>query len=508
MFRWAVETSPDVTAVMDGDRAITYREFGRAVNGLSSRLDEYGIQGKRVVLIMANSIEMDVALMAVMASGAQVAPANPFFTVPELERALGAIGPLVILSDARSTGKARTVAPHLGVDHCLAFERGGLELGDWTGLAALDRKPLQLPSAADPALVIFTGGSTGIPKGVDHTHGSIMALLLQHRDVWPFDDEREVFLNPAPMFHIWGLTFGTWVPVYCRSPLVLMPRFEAEPVLRALEARKVTVFAGGPAPIYMRLLAEKCFDEVDLSSLKYCPTGGAPCPEELHREWMARTGMPLLEGWGMSEGAPFCLTPADDRRLLSVGRPVPQTHVEIVDVETGDVVLGIGEVGEVRVRGPQLMRGYIGHGEETAAALRGGWMYTGDIGFIDDDGFVFLVDRKKDMVLVGGYNVYPREVDEILFRHPKIREAATVGKPDPRLGEVVVAFVVPESGETMDEEEFSAYCRRTMVKYKRPVEVHFVEALPRTGANKIDRVALRERAHSASPAPGTLPEAR
>jgi long-chain acyl-CoA synthetase len=232
---------------------------------------------------------------------------------------------------------------------------------------------------------------------------------------------------------------------------------------------------------------------VDLSALRYCLSGGAPCPAELHREWNERANCPLLEGWGMTEGAPFCLNPCGSgkRKLLSVGNPVPETEVQVVDLETGERVLPLGERGEVRVRGPQLMREYRNRPDETRAALRDGWLYTGDIGVIDDEGFVSLVDRKKDMVIVGGFNVYPREVDEVLFKHPKIREAATVGRPDHRLGEVLVAFVVLAHGETLTEDEFFAYCKEEMVKYKRPVEVRFVDALPKTGTNKINRIALR-----------------
>jgi long-chain acyl-CoA synthetase len=195
----------------------------------------------------------------------------------------------------------------------------------------------------------------------------------------------------------------------------------------------------------------------------------------------------------MSEGAPFCLNPCGSgkRKLLSVGNPVPSTEIQIVDLDRGERVLPLGERGEVRVRGPQLMRDYRNRPEETRNTLRDGWLYTGDIGYADDEGFVFLVDRKKEMVIVGGFNVYPREVDEVLFKHPKIREAATVGKPDHRLGEVLVAFVVLARGETLTEDEFFAYCKEEMVKYKRPVEVRFVDALPKTGTNKINRIALR-----------------
>jgi long-chain acyl-CoA synthetase len=322
----------------------------------------------------------------------------------------------------------------------------------------------------------------------------LLYSILQHVTVWPCKFGGERYLNVAPMFHIWGLAYSTWVPIFTHGTLVMVPKYDPDKVVQGLSDHKITIFAGGPAPIYMGLLTSPLFAKADLSQLRYCPSGGAPCPAELHREWREKTGQPILEGWGMTEGAPFCLNPYDGKRkLLSVGNPVPGTELEVVDLETGERVLPIGERGELRVRGPQLMTGYRNQPEETARTLRDGWVYTGDIGHVDDEGFVYLVDRKKDMVIVGGYNVYPREVDEVLFKHPKIREAATVGKPDARLGEVLVAFVVLDQGATLGEQEFFDYCKTEMVKYKRPVEVRFVESLPKTGTNKINRRALREQ---------------
>jgi long-chain acyl-CoA synthetase len=282
------------------------------------------------------------------------------------------------------------------------------------------------------------------------------------------------------------------VPIYTAGTLVMIPKYDPDEVVRGLAEHRVSIFAGGPAPIYLGLLTSPLFGQVDLSALKYCISGGAPCPEDLHHEWLKRTGCPLLEGWGMSEGAPFCLNLYDgERRLLSVGNPVPETEVQVVDLETGTRILPLGEAGEVRVRGPQLMTGYHNRPEETANSLREGFMYTGDIGRVDEDGFLYLVDRKKDMIIVGGFNVYPREIDEVLYNHPAIREAATVGRRDARLGEVVVAFVALKPGATLDEQAFFDYCKENLVKYKRPVAVSFIEALPRTGTNKIDRIRLR-----------------
>jgi long-chain acyl-CoA synthetase len=490
----AVEAQPQLPAIILERERITYAELGRAVAGLAQRLTAAGAKrGERVILLMANSIEMTVALNAVMATGAQVAPINPFLTPSELKKQLGDVQACAIVSDKPSEAKASQVAELFAIPTKLTLGAGGITLDAWKADESLALDRSRLPALDDFALLIFTGGSTGVPKGVNHTHRALLYSVLQHVTVWPCKFGQERFLNVAPMFHIWGLGYSTLVPVYAQSTLVMVPRYDADKVVKGLSDHKITVFAGGPAPIYMGLLASPEFAKADLTQLRYCPSGGAPCPAELHREWLEKTGQPILEGWGMTEGAPFCLNLYDGKRkLLSVGNPVPGTELQVVDLETGDRVLPLGERGELRVRGPQMGAGYRNQPEETARTYRDGWVHTGDIGYVDDEGFVYLVDRKKDMVIVGGYNVYPREVDEVLFKHPKIREAATVGKRDARLGEVLVAFVVLDAGAKLTEDEFFEYCKTEMVKYKRPVEVHFVEALPKTGTNKINRRALRD----------------
>ena len=356
--------------------------------------------------------------------------------------------------------------------------------------------PLPEPDAL--ALAIFTGGTTGVPKAVEHSHAALMVGVLQHCSVWPLRRGAERFLSAAPIFHVWGLCYATLVPLYLAGTLVLVPRFDADEVLATLAAERIGVFCGGPAPVYLSLMQSARFAGTDFSSLAYCLTGGAPCPRELCERWRAATGCALLEGWGMSEAAPLCLSRPGSTKPTSVGRPVPHTELQIVDLETGARVLSAGEPGEVRVRGPQLMRGYRGRPADTAEALRDGWLHTGDIGYLDADGDLFLVDRKKDMIIVGGYNVYPRTVDEVLYRHPAIAEAATVGRHDARLGEVLVAFVVLAPGASLDEAGLLEFCARELVKYRRPVAVTFLPALPRTNARKVDRRALRELARGAA----------
>ena len=491
----AVAREPERPAIICQQTQITYAEFGRAVAGLADHLARLDVAGNRVVVLMPNSIETAVALIAVTAAHAQVAPVNPFFTEHELQPIFDIADPIAIICDASTAAKARAMAQRAGTRHLLLMGSGGLQLSDWVGNTELKIETRHLPERDDLALLIFTGGTTGVPKGVDHTHTAITYSFVQHCRVWPVEFGAERFLTVTPMFHIWGLWYAAWVPMYARGTLVIVPKYDPDAVVAALAAHKITVFGGGPAPIYTGLLRSPLMASADLSSLKYCLSGGAPCPEELHRTWLARTGCPLFEGWGMTEGAPLCLNPANGiRKVLSIGLPVPNTDLEVVDVETGTRLLPVGQAGELRVRGPQVTAGYRNNPDETAIALRDGWLYTGDIGYRDADGYVFIVDRKKEIVIVGGYNVYPRQVEEVLFKHPKIQEAGVVGRPDHELGEVVVAFVVLKAGEHMTREEFFEYCKAEMVKYKRPVDVTFVDTLPRTGAGKINKLQLKKRA--------------
>jgi long-chain acyl-CoA synthetase len=494
-FRAALRDRPTALALVCGERRLSYAQLGRAVAALSARLSELDVAGARVALALSNCCEAVVAVLAAWSARAQIAPINPFFTPPELEVVLREARPRLVISGPEARDKLQPLAESAGAQLCCFGGAGPAALDLDTLLAASGELPRDAPEAEAPALLIFTGGTTGEPKAVEHSHRSLMVSVLQHCSAWPVPSGADRFLSVAPLFHIWGLAYATLVPIYAQGTLVIVPRYQPEEVLRVLERERISVFGGGPAPIYMGLLQSPSFAGTDFSSLRYCLSGGAPCPEELHRAWLQGTGCPLLEGWGMSEAAPLCLNrPNAVRKLLSVGRPVPETDVEVVDLETGANVLPPGQAGEVRVRGPQLMRRYQGRPEATREVLRDGWLYTGDIGYLDADGYLFLVDRKKDMILVGGYNVYPRQVDEVLFKHPAIVEAATVGRADARLGEVLVAFVVLRAGATLSEADFFEYCRANLVKYRRPVTVSFVEALPRTNAGKLDKGALRARA--------------
>jgi long-chain acyl-CoA synthetase len=368
---------------------------------------------------------------------------------------------------------------------------GGIDIWTWAHDRAC-RLPAQLPQPDDRCSMFFTGGTTGVPKGAEHTHRTTMAFCRVSLSVWRFGFDTEVMLNVAPMFHIWGHHYSTVMPLFLGATAVVARQYQPELVLDLLERHRVTLFAGGPASIYVGLVNSPRIDQVDLSALRFSLAGGAPCPEALLVRWRELAGHAILEGWGMSEGAPINANPSfGPQKLLSTGPTVAETEIDIVDIETGTRVLPVGERGEIRVRGPQFTSGYRNRPEETAAAIRDGWLYTGDIGYFDEDGYMFLVDRKKELIIVGGYNVYPREIDELLTNHPAVREAAAVGVPDEFLGEVVRAYVALRAGEAVSVDELSEYCRANLVKYKQPREIVILDELPKKGPGKIDKLSLK-----------------
>jgi long-chain acyl-CoA synthetase len=482
--------APDQTALVCEGRELTYERLARAVTGLASRILALEGEKRPVGMMMPNGIEAVVAAFAAFSSGGQLAPFNPFFTLRELAPVVRGAELACLMCVPSTRGHADALADAIGGLEILEVLPDDIE--QWAADADLTMNRLPHVAADDLALLIHTGGSTGVPKGVVHAHASLTQSVLLHASAWPLRFDRERFFSTAPMFHIWGLGYSTLVPVYAGGTMYIVPKYDAEKALRMLAELEITVFGGGPAPIYAGLTLHPLIREQRYPALKYCLTGGAPCPAELHRSWRELTGCALYEGWGMTEGAPLCLNVAgDEQRPGSVGRPVAETELQVVSLEDPSCVLPLGERGELRVRGPQVMVEYRNRPEETAETLRDGWLHTGDVGYVDNDGFVYLVDRKKEMVISGGYNVYPREVEDLLVSHPLIDEAACVGTPDERLGEVIAAFVATRPGSGLDEDAVFEFCRDNLVKYKRPTIVRLLEALPRTATNKIDKLGLK-----------------
>jgi long-chain acyl-CoA synthetase len=321
--------------------------------------------------------------------------------------------------------------------------------------------------------------------------------------MWPTRTDGEVFLPIAPFSHIYGFVQGVLVPLSARGETLIPERFQPEHIVELLARYRVTFFCGGPPTIYAAILAARNLQSADLSALRMCAAGGAPFPVELMERWRRATGLEIYEGYGMSEMAPISGANAvTGVRLGSVGKPVSGSEVQAVDLDTGLCVLPPGEQGELRVRGPHMMTGYRNRPEETGQTIRNGFIYTGDIGHLDEDGFVFITDRKKDVVFLKGFNVFPREVEEVIQTHPKVGMVGVVGMPDARTGgERLVAFIVPQTGEMIDPTEISAYCAPSLVNYKCPSEVRVVEQLPLTAAHKLDRAALRRAARGEEPPP-------
>jgi long-chain acyl-CoA synthetase len=296
----------------------------------------------------------------------------------------------------------------------------------------------------------------------------------------------------TPLFHSYAVAMCLHNAADCGGTIVIVPRFTPEAVFELMVSEHITILAGSPT-IFAALIKHERFSSSHFSTLRISYSGASALPEGLLRRWEEATDAPVLEGYGQSESGPvLSFNPLRGmRKPQSVGVPVPETEIQIVDPETGTKVLGVGEVGEIRARGPQIMQGYRNRPEETAQALRNGWLYTGDLGEFDSEGYLYIRDRKKDMVLVSGFNVYPREVEEVLCRHPAVLEAAVIGVPNAEKGALIKAFVVLRGSEGPTAQDFDTYCRGNLAAYKVPREYVFLDHLPKTAASKTDKKSLR-----------------
>lgn len=494
MFDHAVATAPEKVALRHSGASLTYREVGRAVAALARRLAPIVMPGEVVALVLPNSIEFLIAYFAALKALAAAALLNPLYPSVQLSPLLREASPRAAVCAPATRDTVAGLADDLGIPGviCLGQEIAIREL------IAEAEAPVGLRTAtpADPAALLFSGGTTGLPKAIEHTHGRLAAAVRCIQDLWPTRTDGEVFLPIAPFTHVYGFLMGVLAPLSARAETVIPERFQPEHIVELLAQYRVTFFGGGPPAIYAGLLAAPNLRGADLPALRLCPAGGAPFPVELMERWRRATRLEIYEGYGMSEMAPISgTTAASGVRPGSVGKPVPGAVVQIVDLHTGLRVLPPGQKGEVRVRGPHMMTGYRNQSEETAQTIRDGFIYTGDIGYLDEDGFLFLVDRKKDVVFVKGFNVFPREVEEAIHTHQSVGMVGVVGAPDARTGgERLVAFVVPRTGEKVAAAEISAHCASRLVGYKCPTEVRVVGRLPITGAQKLDRMALRRAA--------------
>jgi long-chain acyl-CoA synthetase len=487
----AAARSPEAIALVCGGRRLSYTQYQRCVAGFARELIAHGGRGARVVLVCGNSLDMPIAMFAIHAAGAQAVPINPAYTTRELSYILGDADPAAIVYDAEVANTVEPLIASVGIPYAVRLGAADRMLDRWKDDAA--QVLPQLPRSDDLATLQYTGGTTGWPKGVNITHRQMAVNISQREAALPTRGTDERILCMMPLFHVFAVAMCLHLAAYCRGRLVIVPRYNSQIVLDLIVKERITRLPAGPT-VFIGLLNDEKFAATDFSSLRTAYSGSAPLPEETLRPWQERTGAPILEGYGQTEAGPVLTYIRDGGQLKvgSAGPVLPLTEIEIVDVETGKKALGVGEIGEIRARGPQIMSGYRNKPEETAEALRDGWLYTGDIGELDADGYIYIRDRKKDMAIVGGYNVYPREVDEVLFAHPDVKEAASAGIPDRYYGERIRAFVVLRAGARATADDLIVHCQANLARYKVPSRIFIVDALPRTTIGKIDRIVLRQ----------------
>ncbi|KJE27152.1 AMP-binding enzyme family protein [Geobacillus kaustophilus] len=490
------------------DKTMTYAELEAAVNRFTSSLQALGVQkGDRVAIMLPNCPQYVIAYYGILQAGAIVTQVNPMLVERELAYLLKDSGAETIviyeplysrLAAVRGgTAVKQAVTVSLGAPPSVSLAPGDVTFDEFLARGSGAVRSVPIEPMYDVAVLQYTGGTTGRSKGAMLTHRNIFANVLQCAEFFKgtFEMGKERYLTVIPLFHVFAMTSGMNLAIYQGAENILLPRFELKEVLETIRDRQPTVFPGVPT-MYVAITNTPGVEQYGISSIKTCNSGSAPMPLELMRDFEAKTGAVVLEGYGLSEASPVthCNPPFAARKPGTVGIGMPLTEYKVVDVATGTQELPPGEVGELIIRGPQVMKGYWNMPEETAAALRDGWLYTGDLASIDEEGYVTIVDRKKDLIIAGGYNIYPREIEEVLYEHPAVKEAAAVGVPDSYRGETVKAVIVLKDGMQASEEEILAHCRKNLAAYKVPRIVEFRAELPKTNVGKILRRALREEA--------------
>jgi long-chain acyl-CoA synthetase len=516
---------PDATATIFFGAKRTYASLYRDVRRFAASLQRLGVhKGDRVALVLPNCPQFLIAFWGALEAGATVVPTNPLYTAPEVRRQLEDSGAesVVVLSRLYPVVKQaiggptkvrhvivtnikEEMPPLLRVLFTIAKERkdghrqpfradaGTVAFPDM--LAAGEPAPVEV-SPDDIAVLQYTGGTTGVPKGAMLSHRALVANTLQCRSWFTdLEDARGVCMTVMPLFHVYGLTVAMLLAVQSGGALILEPQFDLKHILKDIQKFRPDTFPGAPR-IYNAIVNSPESAKYDLRSINACISGSAPLMVETATKFKEMTGGHLVEGYGLTEAAPVThcnpLFGEGKQKVGSIGVPFPDVEAKVVDLETGTRDLPPGEPGELVLRGPQLMDGYYQRPEETAQTLRDGWLHTGDIARMDEDGYFFIVDRKKEMIIVSGFNVYPREVEEVLATHPAVMEGAAIGVPHPIKGEEVKAFVVLKQGMTATADEIVAHCRTSLAPFKVPKEVEFRETLPKTLIGKVLRRQLAE----------------
>jgi long-chain acyl-CoA synthetase len=480
------QAQPERAVLRFGEATMTYQDLDRASARVAGLLRRLGVEpGDRVAIMLPNVSEFAITYYGVLRAGGVVVPMNPLLKAREIAYYLGDSEAKLIfawhgLADEAQLGAKETEAEVIAVDPA--------SFGEMLAAAALAPDVVDR-DGDDTAVILYTSGTTGQPKGAELTHANLARNVeVVRRDLLELTSD-DVIFGGLPLFHSFGQTVGLNSAVAAGACLTLLPRFEPGQALRVLAEHRATVFAGVPT-MYGALLAQPDRERHDVTALRVCVSGGAAMPVELMRGFEQVFGCVILEGYGLSETSPVASFnhPHRERKPGSIGTPIEGVQLRVVD-ETGTQV-PLGQVGEIAIRGHNVMKGYWRRPAETALAIPDGWFRTGDLARMDEDGYFYIVDRKKDLIIRGGYNVYPREVEEVLYEHPAVAEAAVIGVPHPELGEEVAAAVALKPGAAATPEQLRDHVKAQVAAYKYPRSVWIVDALPKTATGKILKRAI------------------
>jgi long-chain acyl-CoA synthetase len=524
----------DATAAIFLNCRLTYRQLTDEVDRFATALAGLGVtSGTRVAIQLPNLPQTVIAFYAVLRLGGVVVMTNPLYVEREIEHQWNDAGcDVAITTDFLFASRIAGIRSRLTVRHYIIasipeYLRFPLNLlaplklrratpplmatvAEGPGIhfmrPLIKRTPPNLPAAPidmdAPAALQYTGGTTGVAKGAILTHRNLSCNVQQVAS-WFVGAQRgkEVMLGCLPFFHVFGMTVSMNFPVHAAGAMVLMPNPRDIPLMmQSIAKHRVTLFPAVPA-MFNAIINAPGLEKIDLTSVASCFSGGAPLPPDVLERFEALTGSKIVEGYGLTETSPVThANPLNGtRKIGSIGVPFPNTDVKVVHVDDATTEVSAGEQGELLIKGPQVMPGYWNKPAESAAALTDGWLHTGDIARVDEDGYCFIVGRKKDMIIAGGYNIYPDEVDAVLMAHPAVHESATIGVPDPTRGETVKSFVVLRPGHSASADDLIAHCRRELAAYKIPRAIAFLDELPKSSALKILRRELREKELNAIP---------
>lgn len=521
----AAKEFPNKSAIHFMGKEISYETLNDHACKLASYLQKLGLEkGDRVAMMLPNCPQAVITYYGILLAGGVVVPTNPLYTEREIEYQMKdsgakAIVTLDILFPRVSKVFTQTNLEHIivtaikdylpfpknliypfiqkkqyGITVTVKHEGCHHLLTEIIKQSNKELKSFSVDFEEDLAIIQYTGGTTGAPKGVMLTHKNLVSNASMS-NAWLYKCKRgeETILAIIPFFHVYGMTAVMILSVMQGQKMVLLPKFDPEQTLKTIEKQRPTLFPGAPT-IYIGLLNHPDLSKYDLSSIDSCISGSAPLPVEVQEKFEEITGGKLVEGYGLTESSPVTHSNFlwDRPRIKgSIGVPWPDTDSVILSFETGEP-LPPGEIGEIAVKGPQVMKGYWNKPEETDQVLRDGWLLTGDLGYMNDEGYFFVVDRKKDMIIAGGFNIYPREIEEVMYEHPSVQEVVVAGVPDPYRGETVKAYIVLKESASATEEELNAFARKHLAAYKVPRMYEFRSELPKTAVGKILRRALVE----------------